>query len=115
VIEDGQREGRGLAGPGLRYADHVPRGEHLRNGLGLDWGGGSILLVDERTSDGLAKAEVEKGGQSGIFRMAKRTGAPNVRIDPALALLDANRLKPTAVAQPRVAGKLDTPRGLGCR
>src|SRR6476660_9926114 len=79
VIEDGQREGRGLAGSGLRDADHVPRGEHLRNGLGLDWSGGGILLVDERTGDGFAEAEVEKGGQSGIFRMAKRTGAPNVR------------------------------------
>ena len=89
VIEDGQCESRGLAGSGLRDADHVPRGEHLRNGLGLDWGGGGILLVDERTGDGLAEAEVEKGGQSGIFLMARRTGAPNVRIDPTLVLLDA--------------------------
>jgi ABC-type Fe3+/spermidine/putrescine transport system ATPase subunit len=33
VVEDGQREGCGLAGAGLRDADHVTAGEHLRDCL----------------------------------------------------------------------------------
>ena len=92
------------------------RCEHLRNGLGLDRSGGGILLVDERTGDGLAEAEVEKGGQSGIFRMAKRTGAPNVRIVRHWHFwMRKSAQADCGGEQPRVAGKLDTPRGLGCR
>ena len=71
MIEDRQREGRGLAGSGLRDADDVARGEHLRNGLGLDRGRGGVLLVGERAGDGFGKSEIEKGGQCGIFRMAR--------------------------------------------
>ena len=62
-MEDRQREGRGLAGAGLGDADDVARGEHLRDGLGLDRGGVGVLLVSEGAGDGLGKAEVEKGGQ----------------------------------------------------
>ncbi len=78
MIEDRQREGGGLAGSGLRDADDVARGEHLRNGLGLDRGGGGVVLVDERAGDGFGKAELEKGVQCGIFHVAKPAGAPDV-------------------------------------
>ncbi len=63
VMEDRQREGRGLAGAGLGDADDIAAGEHLRDGLGLDRGGSDVLLVDKGASDRLRKAEFEKGGQ----------------------------------------------------
>ena len=74
----------GVALDGLNFSVFVkwPGAIHEGNGEAL-------LLVDERAGDGLAEAEVEKGGQSGIFLVAKRTGASNVRIDPTLVLLDA--------------------------
>ncbi len=62
-MEDRQRERRGLAGSGLRDADDVARGKHLRDGLGLDRGGVGVLLFSERAGDGLGEAEFEKGGQ----------------------------------------------------
>ena len=93
VIEDRQREGRGLAGAGLGDADDVAGGEHLRDGLGLDRGGSDVLLVDEGASDRLRKAEFEKGGQRGIFHVAKR---------------------PAPKGGGGIAGEIDTPRGLGC-
>ena len=37
-----QHEGRGLAGAGLRDAEHVAAGEHVGNGLILDRGGGLV-------------------------------------------------------------------------
>ena len=71
----------------------MPTTSRAASTCGMVWAwigvGVGVLLVDERAGDGLAEAEVEKGGQSGIFLVAKRTGAPNVRIDPTLVLLDA--------------------------
>ena len=49
VLEDGEGEGGGLAGAGLRLADHVRAGEHDRDHGGLD---GGRLGVPKR-SDGL--------------------------------------------------------------
>ena len=64
----------------------------------------------------LAEAEVEKGGQSGIFLVAKRTGAPNVgSIRHWSSWMRKSAQADCDGEQPRVAGKLDTPRGLGCR
>ena len=105
MVEDRQREGRGLAGSGLRDADDVARGEHLRNGLGLDRGGGGILLVGERTSDGFGKSESEKGGQCRIFHVAKRRAPLNAQIG----------YSPVCGGGRGSREKLDTPRGLGCR
>ena len=44
VMEDWQREGRGLAGAGLRNADDIAAREGCRNGLGLDRRGGFVFL-----------------------------------------------------------------------
>ena len=63
VIEDRQRERGGLAGSGLRDADHVACGQHLRNGLGLDRRGVGVLFLNESAGDRLGQAELEKGGQ----------------------------------------------------
>ena len=40
--EHRQNEGGGLAGAGLRNAEHVAPGENVRDGLVLDWGGGFV-------------------------------------------------------------------------
>jgi len=40
--DHGQREGRGLAGAGLRDAEHVAARQHVRDGLLLDGGGGGV-------------------------------------------------------------------------
>ena len=46
--QHGQHEGRGLAGPGLRDAEHVATGDRVRDGLILDWGRG----FEARRGDG---------------------------------------------------------------
>src|SRR5262249_55452236 len=93
AIEDRQREGRGLAGSGLRDADDVARRQHLRDGLGL--GRGGVLLVGERAGDGLGESEFKKGGQYGISR--GRDGSANRRVSreighPAWSGLSVNAM-----------------------
>ena len=96
MMEDRQREGRGLAGSGLRDADDVARCQHLRDGLRLNRRRGGILLVFECAGDGFGEAEFEKGGQ--------------IR---NLSCGETGRLR-TGAAAAR-GGKLDTPRVLGCQ
>ncbi len=74
MIEDRQREGRGLAGSGLCDADDIACCEHLRDGLRLDRRRGGILLVFECAGDGFGEAELEKRGQCRIFHVAKPAG-----------------------------------------
>src|SRR3979411_652884 len=62
-MQDGKREGRGLARAGLGDADDVPAGHRERNGLSLDGCGREVILFFECTRDGIGKAEVLKGGQ----------------------------------------------------
>ena len=64
-VEDRQRERGGLAGAGLRDADEVAAGEDQRDGVGLDRGGGDVLLFSKGAGDRLCEAEVVKGGQMG--------------------------------------------------
>ena len=111
VIENGKREGCGLAGAGLRDADDVPCREHLRDGLGLNRGRSGILLVDERTGDGLAESEIEKGGQSGVFRVGETDWHPQCSDCSDIGTFRcASRLKPTAGAGSRVSRGNWTPR-----
>ena len=63
AMQDGKREGRGLAGAGLGDADDVAAGQREGNGLGLDGGGREVILFFERTRDGIGEAEILKGGQ----------------------------------------------------
>ena len=60
VVQDRQREGRGLAGAGLRNADDIAAGENDRNGLCLNRGGGGVVLFDKGAKDRLCEAEVVK-------------------------------------------------------
>ena len=57
-LEQGQREGRRLAGPGLGAADEVPAGEHRRDGLHLDGGRGLVTLLLDGPEEGLGQAEL---------------------------------------------------------
>ena len=57
-VEDRQRERGGLAGAGLRDADEVAACEDQRDGVGLDRGGGGVLLLSEGASDRLCEAEI---------------------------------------------------------
>ena len=70
VIEDRQREGRGLAGAGLGDADDVAPGEQQRDGLGLDRGGGDVFLFGEGAKDRLCEAEFVKRVQFKVFLYA---------------------------------------------
>ena len=63
AVQDGKREGCGLAGAGLGDADDVTAGEREGNGLSLDRRGREIILFLERTRDGIGEAEILKGGQ----------------------------------------------------
>ena len=58
MIEDRQREGRGLAGSGLRDADDVAALQGEGNGLGLDRGGSDVFLFGKRAKDRLCEAEI---------------------------------------------------------
>ena len=58
VIDDRQREGRRLAGPGLRNTDDVAALQHERNGLFLDRSGGDVFLFGEGAKDRLCEAEI---------------------------------------------------------
>ena len=67
VVEDRQREGRGLAGAGLGDADDVAALEGERNGLGLDRGGGLVFFFGDGAKDRLCEAEVVKRSQRVSF------------------------------------------------
>ena len=62
-MQDGKREGCGLAGAGLGDADDVTAGECKGNGLSLDGRGREVILFFERTRDGIGEAEILKGSQ----------------------------------------------------
>ena len=70
VVEDRQREGRGLAGAGLGDADDIALGEQQRNGLGLDRGGGDVFFFGEGAKDRLCEAEIVKRVQFTVFLCA---------------------------------------------
>ena len=60
TMQDRQREGRGLAGAGLRDADHVAARHDDRDGLRLDRGRGGVFFFGEGTRDRVVKIEVVK-------------------------------------------------------
>ena len=70
VVEDRQREGRGLAGAGLGDADDVALGEQQRDGLGLDRGGGDVFFFGKGAKDRLCEAEIVKRVQFKVFLCA---------------------------------------------
>jgi hypothetical protein len=60
TVQNRQREGRGLAGPGLRNADDVAAKGCEGNGLRLNGSGGFVFLFSEGAKDRLCEAEVVK-------------------------------------------------------
>ena len=64
-VEDRQRERRGLAGAGLREADHVAALEQGRDGRGLDRRRGLVADVAQRPEHRLVETEVVEGGLGG--------------------------------------------------
>ena len=70
-IEDRQREGRRLAGAGLRAAEHVAAREHVRNGLQLDRG--RLRVASGAHGRGQRGGEIERvpaRGRSGRWTRA---------------------------------------------
>ena len=59
-LQDGQREGRRLAGAGLGDAQHVAALEQRRNGACLDRRGGGVLGSVQGTQQRLGQAEIRK-------------------------------------------------------
>src|SRR3712207_7041252 len=59
-VQDGQREGRGLAGAGLGDAEQVAPFQHRGDGLGLDGGGGLVAGLLQRAQEGRGEAEDRK-------------------------------------------------------
>lgn len=66
-MQDGQREGGGFAGSGLRDTDHIATRHDGRDGLRLDRRWGGVFLFDKRTRDGVVKLKVGKVGQRNSF------------------------------------------------
>ena len=60
LVENGQREGAGLAGAGLGNAQDVPAGEKLGDGAGLDRGRGGMVTRSQGTMDRIGQAEVRE-------------------------------------------------------
>jgi hypothetical protein len=63
MMQDRQRERRGLAGAGLRNPDHVAARQNGGNGLRLNRRGRGVFLFRERARDRFGKAEIMKRGQ----------------------------------------------------
>ncbi len=61
VLDNGQSEGRRLAGAGLRLPDHVAAFEQRRDGLFLDRAGRLIADVAQRMKGGLGETEIGEG------------------------------------------------------
>ena len=66
-LEDGQHEGRGLAGPGLGAGEQVAAGEDERDRLGLDGGGLGVALVGNGAQIGRRQPEAVEGHGSGTL------------------------------------------------
>ena len=71
-LQDGEREGRGLAGAGLGDAEEIPAGEDVRNGLGLDGRRRRIFLVRERPEERRGEAELGELSQCFSFEPGDR-------------------------------------------
>ena len=73
VLQQRQAEGGGLAGPGLRLADHVVAGEQLGDRLLLDRRRLVEAELVERLLDVRREAEVLEGGQSPSIEGSRRS------------------------------------------
>src|SRR3546814_3118402 len=72
-LQNGKREGSGLAGAGLRDAEQILALQHIGNGLGLNGGGGFISLRRKRLGNRIGKAEFGKSFQNTVFQTCMST------------------------------------------
>ena len=57
LVQNRQGKRRRLAGAGLGGAEQIPAGQHMRNCLGLDRGGGGIILGPNRAFERFGELE----------------------------------------------------------
>ena len=91
-MQDRQREGRRLAGAGLRNSDHVAAGQRDRNRLGLDGGRRDVFFFRECTREGLGEAEIVKRAQVGTFCCANPHPRGLSRVPRSRVVKDAPRV-----------------------
>jgi hypothetical protein len=60
VLQNGEGEGGSFSRAGLGAAEQIAAGEHMRNGLLLDGGGGGVAFGNEGTQDGLGEPQFNK-------------------------------------------------------
>ncbi len=99
LLQDGQREGRGLACAGLGDAEHVTAAHRVRDGLSLDGGGGVVAGLGEGTEQfGLEAEGFERGGHGGVVaihwararRLWPRGHVPRVRTPRVAGTVQGN-------------------------
>ena len=73
MVEHRQREGGGLAGAGLRDAEHVAPREHVRDRLFLDRGGGGVAGRCDGGENLVGQAELGKGHETSIADRPEQT------------------------------------------
>ena len=74
LLQDRQREGRGLAGAGLGDAEQVLAFEKAGDRLRLDGGGLLVTLGGKRAEQGFGELEVVERGQINVFRLRSMSG-----------------------------------------
>jgi hypothetical protein len=62
-VQDGKREGGGLAGAGLGNPDHVAAGHDVRYRLRLDRGRSEVFFLSECACDRVVEREISKSSQ----------------------------------------------------
>ena len=72
LLQDGEREGRGLAGAGLGDAKQILALEQARNGLRLDGSGALIALGGKCAEEGFGELEIGKSGHVFFFHHSER-------------------------------------------
>jgi hypothetical protein len=88
AIQDGDGEGRGLAGAGLRAAEQIAAGKQKRNGLRLDRRGHAVALGVKRAANGIDDVELCKGADGIHFSLGCPRETPS---EPALTRNDPRR------------------------
>ena len=66
ALQQGQREGGGLAGAGLGGAHDVTALQHHGDGLGLDWRHGLVTHLGDRAGQRGGQLQLGKGHEGGV-------------------------------------------------
>ena len=99
LVQDRQREGRGLAGAGLGDAEDVAARELRRDRLRLDRRRGVEAGARERGGERLGEAEVREGGSRHKYSFPR--GAWPLRLSPSSGACDENNCYESRCREPR--------------